>query len=95
MESGSEAKGLNAKMPGLQCPLWVKSGHQAGLFDNLIGAEQNRSGHVNAKRLCGFQIDTHIEFCGFQNWQIGGLFAFKNSAGIDTDLSIDLRTLVP
>src|SRR6516165_3610281 len=27
LESGSEAKGLNAKMPGLQCPLWVISGH--------------------------------------------------------------------
>ena len=44
-----------------------KADIRTGLFDHLVGAQQNRCRHINAQRLCGAQIDSHVEFRGFQN----------------------------
>jgi hypothetical protein len=45
------------------------------LFNHLISAKQNRSRQFDADRLCGFQIDGGIEFCGLLDWQVGCLLA--------------------
>src|SRR6516165_2248885 len=59
-----------------------------GLFDYLVSdAEQSRR-EAEAECLGGFEVDHQLEFSWLQNWQIGGLLAFKNPADIYADLSV-------
>ena len=44
-----------------------------GSFDNLVGAELDRSRQFDADRLGGFEVDDQLEFDGLLNWEICGL----------------------
>ena len=48
-----------------------------GLFDHLIGQREQLRRHVEAKRLCGFEIDDELEFRGLLNRKVGRLCAFQ------------------
>src|SRR5262245_16655869 len=52
------------------------------LFDQLVSAPDDRIGDVDAERLGSFQVDVQLDFSGLLDWQIGGLVALEDSAGI-------------
>ena len=63
------------------CPLCAKSRHyavQQKLFDHLVGAQQNRSGHIDTEHLRGLQIDDRLEFGGLFDGNIAGFRALEN-----------------
>ena len=74
-----------------QCPPTPKSGHvrcneryvryvpkadiRSRLFDDLVGSGEQRSGHVEAERLCCFQIYDEFVFAWGLHRQISGFLA--------------------
>ena len=63
-----------------------ESGHApplAFLFDHLVGAQEDRGWHFQAKRLRRLQIDGDIEFRRLQERKVGRLGALVNPSGID------------
>src|SRR6516165_3130006 len=53
-----------------------------GLFDHLVGANQNRWGYRKAKRLGGLEVQDHLEFCRKLHREIGRLRAAENAIDI-------------
>jgi hypothetical protein len=51
---------------------------QSPLFDHLVGAREQRGGHVEAERLGGREINDEIEFGRLLNRDIAGLGAAQN-----------------
>src|SRR5215471_13864453 len=64
---------------------------KTSLFDHLVGAGKERWRHFEAKRPSGFQIDDQFEARRLLHWQIGGIVAAENAAGVNADLVIDVR----
>jgi len=60
----------------------------APLFDHLVGAGEQHGRHVEPERAGGRQIDDEIELGRLYHRQIGGLLAFQDASGIDTNLAI-------
>ena len=48
-----------------------------------------------AERLRGLEVDDQFELGRLHDRQIGGLFAFENTAGIDASLAICIRSAAP
>jgi hypothetical protein len=44
------------------CPLCANSGHERGLFDQLVGAAEQRHWNSEAEFLGGLKIDDQFEF---------------------------------
>ena len=44
-----------------------------------------------AERLGGLEIDDQFDFRGLLDRQVGGLLAFENAPGVDTDLTVRIR----
>src|SRR5262245_54669378 len=65
--------------------------HMKALFDHLVGAGEQGRRHRDAERLGSFQIDNQIEGRWLLYWQFGRLLAAENTAGVNTDLAIDVR----
>ena len=61
------------------------------LFDHLVGAGEQRWRHFEAERLSSFQIDDQFEARWLLHWQIGGIVAAENAAGVNADLAIYVR----
>src|ERR1700745_4120449 len=57
-------------------------------FDHLVGAGEQHGRHVEPERAGGRQIDDEIELGRLYHRQIGGLLAFQDASGIDTNLAI-------
>src|SRR6516225_735321 len=76
------------------CPLCAKSGlmHRSKkrLFDRLIGGHLNGHGHVEAKRLCGLEVDHQFEFGRLHDWNVGRLLVLENPSGADARLVISI-----
>src|SRR5215469_2989958 len=53
------------------------------LFDDLIGAGEDRGRHSEAERLGGIEIDHQLEGCWLLDRQIGGLLALKYPSGVN------------
>ena len=51
---------------------------RAPFFDHLVGAREQRGGHVEAERLGGREINDEIEFGRLLNRDIAGLGAAQN-----------------
>src|SRR5262245_33088519 len=49
----------------------------ATLFDDLVGAGEQRGWDGNAEHLRGFEVDDEFELGGELNWQMGDGGAFK------------------
>ena len=54
--------------PKRKRPLRINSGSRLTLFDDLVGARQERRRDIDAKRPCGSQVDYEFEFGRLQNW---------------------------
>ena len=52
------------------------------LFDHLIGADKKSLRHGDAKRLCGLEVDKHLEFSWLHDRQVGRVFASTVSEGM-------------
>jgi len=70
------------KCDRLEYPPWAKSG-QAHLFDHLVRTRLQCRRYGEAERLGGLQIDLELNLCCPLYWQLGGLVAPENPAGID------------
>lgn len=62
-------------------------------FDHLIGGGKHHRRDGDAERLRGLQIDDKLEFGGLLHRQVGCLFAFENSAGVDAAQTSRLRNV--
>src|SRR5690349_3929004 len=58
------------------------------LFDDLVGAGEDRWRHGEAKRLRGLEIDDQLELGRLLDWQIGRSGAFENPPDVSTDIVI-------
>src|SRR6516164_7618744 len=54
-------------------------------LDHLVGAGEERVGNVEAKRFRGLQIDVQLDFSDLLDWQVGGLLALEDAAGVNTN----------
>src|SRR5262249_28327262 len=55
-------------------PRWSST----GLFNDLVGAQQQRLRNRQAQRLGGLEIDHQLELGGLLDWEISGLGAFED-----------------
>ena len=63
----------------------------ASLFDHVVGTRHQRLRHGEAERLRGFLVDVQLDFSGLLHWQVGGLVALENPAGIVAGQAVCLR----
>src|SRR5262245_10942912 len=59
---------------------WAKNGRERprqcpGLFDHLVGANQNRSGYLETERLGGLEVHDHLKLGWKLHWEIARLLA--------------------
>jgi hypothetical protein len=52
------------------------------LLDHLVGAQQNRLRHRQAKGLGGLEVDGYLKFCRKLHWEIAWLLAAQDAIGI-------------
>jgi hypothetical protein len=64
------------------CPLNA-IGRHVRLFEDSVGATNQRVGDSDAQRLGRLQIDVQLDFRGLLNRQFGGPVALENPPGID------------
>jgi hypothetical protein len=57
------------------------------LFDHLVGDGKHPRRNIDAERFGGTKIEHELEFGRLQHWQVGGLRALEDVAGIDVDLT--------
>ena len=55
---------------------------RASLFNNLVGAGEQRLRHGEPEGLGGLEVDGEIEFGRILNWQIGWALAFENTSDV-------------
>ena len=60
------------------------------LLDHLVGGGRQRLGDGEAEGFSGLEVDDELEFRP-THWQIAGLLATENAAGIVAELAIKLR----
>jgi putative ABC transport system substrate-binding protein len=63
----------------------------ASLFDHLVGAGEQRRGHLKAERLGGLQVDQQLDLGGLLDRKVGWLLAFENAARIVAGPSVRVR----
>jgi hypothetical protein len=54
----------------------------ASLFDDLVGAAEQRRRHGEAERLRGLEVDGEFDFGCLLNRKVARLLTFENTAGI-------------
>lgn len=68
----------------------TKSGAAKSLNDR-VGEREQLVRHGEAERFRGLEIDDQLELCRLHDGQIGRLLAFKDSAGIEPNLTPPIR----
>src|SRR5215467_1299312 len=58
----------------LVCQLGAINRHNRRLFDDLVGAKQDRWGHCKTERFGGLEVQDHLDFCRQLNGQPRRLF---------------------
>jgi hypothetical protein len=51
-------------------------------FNHLVGTGEQRRRNIEAKCLCGFQIDHQLVFGWCLNWQVGRLLALEDAIDV-------------
>ena len=64
-------------------------------LDNLVGAADERQREGNAKRLCGLEIDDHLDLHDLLHRQIGGLAALEDFPRVEADLAVSIGQVAP
>src|ERR1700722_20553376 len=64
--------------------------NKTALFDHLFGLGKKRRRYGKPQRFGGLEVDYHFEFRRLHDWQVGGLLAFENPAGVDAGLAISV-----
>src|SRR5665213_1616556 len=64
-----------------------RDGGSPDLFDDLVGAGEDRLRHGEAERLGGFKIDDQLELGRLLDRQIGWLFPLEDPSGVNTGLA--------
>jgi hypothetical protein len=59
-------------------------------FDHLVGARQQLIRHIQAERLRGLKVDDQLDLGALLHWQVRGLRALEDAAGIDAGLAIGI-----
>src|SRR3954467_13687682 len=54
------------------------SAAKRSLFNNLVGAGEQRGRDRKAKRLCGLEVDKKLKFRGLLNRKIRGVYTFED-----------------
>ena len=60
-------------------------------LDHLVGDGEHSWRHLDAERSGRMKVDDELEFGRLQHWQVGGLYALEDAAGIDADLTKRVR----
>src|SRR5438309_9840653 len=58
------------------------------LFDELVGAAEQRDWKGEAKRFCGFEFDNQLNFRGLLHWVVDWLLALENACGLKDGMEI-------
>src|SRR5262245_3820193 len=53
------------------------------LFDHRVGDREQSGWQRDAERFCGLEIEDQFEFVRLNYWQVRGLLAFEDAAGVD------------
>src|SRR5215831_1894768 len=64
-------------------------------LDHLVGAGEQRRGHIKAECLRGLEIDHQLDLGGLLHRQVRRLLALENAARIDTGLAVCIRETAP
>jgi len=59
----------------------------SGLFDHLVGADEERQRKGDAERFGGLQINDQLKLRSLHNRQVGRLVALENPPSIETSLA--------
>src|SRR5437870_3760185 len=57
------------------------------LLDHPVGAAEQRQRYVDAERLCGLEVDDHLDLGNLLHRKVGGLVALENAAHVDAGQS--------
>src|SRR2546430_7313372 len=60
-------------------------------LDHLVGGHEQLVGHAEAEHPGGLGVDDQLELRGLYDWQVRGLRALEDAAGIDAPLTIRIR----
>src|SRR5262245_18814608 len=61
------------------------------LFDHLVGGGKYCRRHGEVEHPGGLGIDDQLELRGLYDWQVRGLHALEDAAGVDTHLTVRIR----
>ena len=66
---------------------YLRTGAGRRLFDNLVGAGEQRRRNFEAERFRGLEVDTEFEFSRLLDWQVGRLGAVEDLAYVHANLA--------
>src|SRR5262245_36713664 len=62
-------------------------------LDHLVGEQLDRVGYLDAERPGRLQVDDELEFGRLHDWQVSGLRAIEDAAGIVADLTKPVQNI--
>src|SRR5215471_4625706 len=60
------------------------------LFDDILGAFQQRERKFDPERFCRFEVDGQLNSCDLLHREVGRLVALENAPGVDANLAVKI-----